>query len=86
MIHKLSAICGVTIVVNSLLLVEVASAAKPDEKPFVPLFAEEGVPKGWVVRQWDDVRKKSDAPWSFARASSAFISPFGNTCSRNVAG
>jgi hypothetical protein len=24
--------------------------------PFVPLFAEDGAPKGWTVRAWDDVK------------------------------
>lgn len=32
---------------------------------FVPLFPEDGVPKGWVVRAWDDVRNpaKGDPVW-----------------------
>lgn len=28
-----------------------------DSTGFVPLFPEEGVPQGWVVRAWDDVSK-----------------------------
>lgn len=28
-----------------------------EEPKFTPLFAEEGVPKGWVVTQWDDLAK-----------------------------
>lgn len=27
---------------------------------FVPLFPNDGVPSGWVVRQWDDVSKPAD--------------------------
>lgn len=27
---------------------------------FTPLFPEDGVPKGWVVRRWDDLRKPAD--------------------------
>ena len=27
---------------------------------FVPLFPEEGVPQGWVVRRWDDVSKPAE--------------------------
>lgn len=31
---------------------------------FMPLFPEEGVPAGWVVRQWDDVSKPAaDVVW-----------------------
>jgi len=40
----------------NLLLVVAAcrlAAAGPD---FVPLFTEDGVPKGWIVRAWNDVR------------------------------
>lgn len=33
-----------------------ATAAENDEG-FVPLFAEDGPPAGWDVRQWDDLRK-----------------------------
>jgi 3-keto-disaccharide hydrolase len=31
--------------------------AGADEAGFVALFTEDGIPKGWTVRQWDDVRK-----------------------------
>jgi Domain of Unknown Function (DUF1080) len=34
-----------------------AAAADEDKEGFVPLFPDEGVPKGWVVRQWDDLAK-----------------------------
>jgi hypothetical protein len=54
---------GLTVLLHSLLLPAVASAAQPDEKSFRPLFPDEGVPQGWTVRQWDDVRKQSDAKW-----------------------
>src|SRR5215208_5119931 len=27
---------------------------------FVPLFPSEGVPKGWLVRNWDDLKKPAD--------------------------
>src|SRR5215831_8142411 len=32
---------------------------------FAPLFTEEGVPQGWVVRRWDDVSKpaETNATW-----------------------
>src|SRR2546422_558923 len=36
-----------------------AFAAEPKTK-FTALFPEEGVPKGWVVRQWDDVSKAAE--------------------------
>src|SRR5947208_6866968 len=38
------------------LLVVAASRLPAAERQFVPLFSEEGVPKGWLVRAWDDVR------------------------------
>jgi hypothetical protein len=39
------------------------------EREFVPLFPEDGVPKGWVVRAWDDVRNPAtDSPvWKVER-------------------
>ena len=39
----------------SLALIPALPAAKPD---FVALFPQDGVPKGWSVRAWDDVSKK----------------------------
>ncbi len=45
------------------LLHGIALAADSAAKEFVPLFPDEGVPKGWVVRQWDDVRNAADAKW-----------------------
>lgn len=35
----------------------IGATAAENGKGFVPLFAEEGPPAGWVVRQWDDLRK-----------------------------
>lgn len=46
-----------------------ASAAAPDQKAqptadFVPLFPDEGVPEGWLVREWNDLAKPvEDARW-----------------------
>jgi hypothetical protein len=40
-----------------------ASAADPAGKSkdgFVPLFPEDGVPKSWVVRQWNDLKKPAE--------------------------
>lgn len=31
-----------------------------DERGFVKLFAQDGVPEGWVVRRWDDVRQPAE--------------------------
>jgi hypothetical protein len=31
------------------------------ERRFVPLFPEDGVPKGWVVRAWNDVRNPAES-------------------------
>src|SRR3954454_16504675 len=30
--------------------------AAEDDRAFVPLFPEDGIPKGWSVRAWDDVK------------------------------
>jgi hypothetical protein len=36
-----------------------------DDAGFVPLFPEDGVPKGWVVRQWDNLAKPATgATWT----------------------
>jgi hypothetical protein len=42
-----------------------ARAAYAGESGFVPLFPEDGVPQGWVVRAWDDVSNppKQPAVW-----------------------
>jgi len=38
----------------------VAAGAQSVEEGFVPLFPEDGVPKGWLVRAWNDVSKPVD--------------------------
>ena len=43
-----------------LMTVAVAPAQTPAEDGFVPLFPEEGVPKGWLVRAWNDLSKPAD--------------------------
>ena len=40
----------------SLFSIPIAFGLLSAEREFVPLFSEDGVPKGWVVRAWDDVR------------------------------
>src|SRR6266508_4215464 len=40
----------------SLFSVATTCALLAAEGGFVPLFPGDGVPKGWVVRAWDDVR------------------------------
>jgi hypothetical protein len=39
------------------------------EREFVPLFPDEGLPEGWVVRAWDDVRNpaKGNPVWKVER-------------------
>src|SRR5207248_1131251 len=40
------------------------SATAADEGGFVPLFPKDGVPKGWVVREWNDLAKPvKEAQW-----------------------
>jgi len=36
-------------------------AAEQAPAPFEPLFPEDGVPKGWVVRQWNDLKAPAAA-------------------------
>ncbi len=36
------------------------AAQKEKEEGFVPLFPQDGAPKGWVVRAWNDVNKPAD--------------------------
>lgn len=37
--------------------------AFPAEKGFVPLFPEDGTPKGWRVGEWNDVSKPGKGAW-----------------------
>ena len=40
-----------------LYLAPLLSAVVSDgEEGFVPLFPQEGVPQGWLVRRWNDIR------------------------------
>jgi hypothetical protein len=44
----------------ALLLLACSVATADDDKTgFVPLFPDDGVPKGWVVRPWNDLAKPS---------------------------
>jgi hypothetical protein len=43
------------------LFANAASTKEPPSK-FVPLFRDEGSPKGWLVRRWDDVSKSPQEP------------------------
>jgi len=45
--------------VSLVMVLLLIGADKPAE--FVPLFADEGAPKGWSVRAWDDVKKDGPA-------------------------
>jgi hypothetical protein len=52
------------LVLISLAISLSALFAADKESGFVPLFPEEGVPKGWVTGQWNDVSKPApDAMW-----------------------
>jgi hypothetical protein len=52
------------VVVGVLALGTTAFAAEQQEKEdgFVPLFAKDGVPDGWLVRSWSDVNKPPVEP------------------------
>ncbi len=53
---------GVRYLTLTALLLGVVAAAggQPQEDGFVPLFSEDGIPKGWLVRAWNDVSKPVD--------------------------
>ncbi len=34
------------------------------DEDFQTLFPDDGPPKGWSVREWNDLTKKVDAPWT----------------------
>lgn len=49
---------------KSLLLLPLfflAVAATDSDSGFVPLFPEDGVPKAWTVRKWDNLKEPADA-------------------------
>ena len=50
-----------SIVLSSLLgiLALVARPAYAQRDGFIPLFPKDGVPKGWVVREWNDLAKEA---------------------------
>lgn len=45
-----------------LLILTTSCRHAPKEHTFVALFPDNGVPKGWVVRAWDDVSKPPPQP------------------------
>jgi hypothetical protein len=54
---------GWLLMAGALALGPVAPAA--GDGGFVPLFPKDGVPKGWVVREWNDLSKPvKDAQWA----------------------
>jgi len=44
----------------SLFSIAIACELLSAERAFVPLFSEDGVPKGWVMRAWNDVRNPAE--------------------------
>ena len=47
-------------VVGCGALLVAAFAGQAAEQKFVALFPDDGVPKGWVVRAWNDVRNPAE--------------------------
>lgn len=43
-----------------MALALLAGVAADTPTGFVPLFPEDGVPKGWLVRKWDDLKNPAD--------------------------
>jgi 3-keto-disaccharide hydrolase len=50
---------GGSYMVPLLLLATFLQAAKPDATGFVPLFPTDGPPKGWLIREWNDLAKSA---------------------------
>jgi hypothetical protein len=48
------------------LALVLAAAPAPGEEGFAPLFPDEGVPTGWLVRDWDDLGNEAgpDSEWT----------------------
>lgn len=55
-------------VLSVAVLVCVAARGPADDEGFVPLFAADGPPKGWVVREWSDVAKPAGEGTAWAVA------------------
>lgn len=49
------------VVLMVILMAAVVSAVQPAEDGFVPLFPQNGVPEGWLVRTWNDLSKPVDS-------------------------
>lgn len=62
MIRNVSLSC---VVLAVMMMGYVAGAQAPEEDGFVPLFPNDGVPGGWLVRAWNDVSKpvEGDVKW-----------------------
>lgn len=54
---------GIRSVASLAFLVTIAAfgAEKAPDDGFVPLFPQDGIPQGWLVRSWSDVSKPVDA-------------------------
>jgi len=52
---------NIRVAIIPLVLLSVAVGTADDNSRFAPLFPQDGVPKGWLVRRWNDVRKPADA-------------------------
>jgi hypothetical protein len=55
-------ITGSLFAAASVAAQEKPPASKPDSDGFARLFAEDGIPKGWSVRAWNDVRNPPAQP------------------------
>jgi len=50
------------LVVRGVAAQENSAAPKPDADEFVPLFSKDGVPDGWTVRAWNEVKNPPAEP------------------------
>ena len=55
---------GLTVFLAGLFALQTCGAA--EEEGFVRLFSEDGIPKGWTVREWNDLAKPAgkDTAWT----------------------
>jgi hypothetical protein len=55
-------IAGLLVVAPGIFAQDTTSSSKAGAEGFVPLFTENGAPKGWVVRAWNDVKDPPAQP------------------------
>ncbi len=60
MIHRPDTVVSIFLVLILYVLPCAQGAERDASEGFRPLFPEDGPPKGWTIRRWDDVKKPAD--------------------------